>query len=708
MSTVANIDDQLERWLADDIPPKLHLTPLADEVAKEVINHLKKEADRYWYIDPHRSLEFARRIVAIGQARDDSQQRALGFMAMGDALRFLGRMQEAWQMLTLSGNIFQAAGDEVGWARTRIGHLYLAVKLNYVTEGLADGDRAQTIFNHCNEQELLVRLYMALASLYTNLGEEHRALELFRSTLTIAERLGKAGEQYLGNLYMNTGVVHEVLGEFSEALTWYQLALTICRVRNETRTIALLELNIAYIAQAQGHYRRSLDLLHGVLEQRIEHLPMDYLAVKREMTECYLQLNRYSDARHLAQEVVAGYRRYGAVYETARSLLHLATAEAESGNYPAAQIALEEAEQIFAALGATSWVAITRLKHGRIALRQSDAITAFQEAITSAASFDSDGQQVNYATATLIKGQALFALHDLSAAIEAGITALHIAQHYQVPSLRYTAHLLLGQIAEAQHETRRAIRRYQAAAATIERMQRGLTITLRPGFLEDKGEASRALIALYFQNGQAEDAFETLERAKSQVLLGYLANRESLHWTTDGTRSQILIEELTRLRAEHQWYYQLAQAPPRSRNRPNAVSQEQALVEVSVRERRMRTITEQLYIHSNNNQQVNRIPVTSLSDIQHALNEDTLLIEFYNDGTHLWAFVLNQQVIELHHLPITIDKLNQLLVQLQSNIATALKVDSQTVATRSLTQLAQRILRRLYGVLLEPLMLHRY
>jgi len=702
------IEGWIDEFVGDTLPTWALFTPLPREIATSVIERLKQEADRYWYIDPRRSLELADRIVTIAEQRCDARQTALGLMARGDALRFLGRMQDAWQTLTLAGNIFQTAGDEVGWARTRIGHLYLAAKLNYIAEALADSDRAEAIFNHYHEHELLVRLNMALGFVYSILGDEHQALDLFRSMLTIAEKLGQAGQQHLGVIYMNIGVVHEVLGDFSQALACYERALSICLARNETRTIALLELNIAYIAQAQGQYHHPLDLLHGILERNIEQFPMEYLAVKRDMTECYLQLNRYSDARHLAREVVSGYRRYSAVYETARSLLHLATAEAESSNYPSAQTALEEAYEIFASLGAISWLAITRLKRGRIALKQGDAIAAFQEAVAAAASFDSDGQQVNYAMATLMKGQALFALNDLNAAVDSGIDALHIAHNYKVPSLRYTAHLLLGQIAEAQYKVTRAMRRYQAAAMTIERLQRGLTITLRPGFLEDKGEASRALMSLYFRNGQAENAFETLERAKSQVLLGYLANRENLRWTAGGARSQTLIEELTRLRGEHQWFYQLAQAPPRSSNHPNAISPEQALAEVAVRERRMRSITEQLYIQSNNNQEANRVPITSLSDVQNALNEDTLLIEFYNDGSHLWAFVLHQQGLELHCLPITIDVLNPLLAQLQSNVAAGLKVESQTLAARNLTQLAQRILRRLYGFLLEPLMLHLY
>ena len=212
------IEGWIEEFIGDTIPTWALFTPLPDELAARVIERLKQEADRYWYIDPRHSLEFADRIVTIAEQRCDASQTALGLMARGDALRFLGRMADAWQTLTLAGNIFQIAGDEVGWARTRIGHLYLAVKLNYVAEALADADYAQAILSRCDEPELLVRLHMALATVYTNLGEERKALELFRSTLRIAENLGKAGEQYLGNLRPSVPV--ETFATMMDAPAW--------------------------------------------------------------------------------------------------------------------------------------------------------------------------------------------------------------------------------------------------------------------------------------------------------------------------------------------------------------------------------------------------------------------------------------------------------------------------------------------------------
>ena len=699
------IQGLVEQFLSEHLPPALLSTPLPDETATVVVERLKQEADRYWSIDPNYSLKYADRIIAIGQARSDKIQVALGLMARGDALKFLGKLQEAWEMLEQSGNIYRASGDEVGWARTRIGRAYLAAKLNYVADAFADADRARLIFIRYGEHEKLLRLNLNLATLYVSLGEEHQALPLYQSALTIAKTLGEAGEQYLGLLNMNIGLAYSDLGHFSQALDSYERARIIYTARNEVRNIVINEYNIAFIAQIQGRHRDALKLLYGILERGIEQFPFEYRAVKRDMTVCYLYLNRYLDARDLAKQVIADYRGFGAAHELARSLLHLATAEAALANLDAAQDAVNEAESIFRSLGATSGVATTYLQRGQIKLKQGYAAAAYQEAITAANCFESIGRQVDYATAMLLQGQALFALKD-SRAAEAGASALQFGQRYNIPLLRFTAHLLLGQIAELTDKTRRAIRHYQASISTIERVQRGLTITLQPGFLEDKGEASRALIALYLRTDKAGNAFEAVERAKSQVLLGYVANGQGMRWATDDTRSQVLIDELNRLRTEHQWYYRLAHDRTGKDDRPGTISPDQALNEVTERERRMRAITEQLYIE--NGQQSNRIPAISLGDVQRRLKESELLIEFYNDRTQLWAFVLDGQTISIHCLPMTTETLSHLLTQLQTNLTAALRLDPQAMVSRNLTQLAKKILQRTYEMLLRPLMLDRY
>jgi CHAT domain-containing protein len=207
--------------------------------------------------------------------------------------------------------------------------------------------------------------------------------------------------------------------------------------------------------------------------------------------------------------------------------------------------------------------------------------------------------------------------------------------------------------------------------------------------------------------GQVENAFETVENSKSQVLLGYLLNREQLRWAQHNAQTRSLINELNQLRDEHQWFYRLAHELPKSDERPSSISPEQALVEVATRERRMRSITEKLYLRSGNEYQTNRVPKTSLADIQRTLKEDTLLIEFYSDGVDMWAFVLDHRTIDVLRLPSAIGILNPLLSQLQTNVSAALSLGLEVPSSINLTSLAKRILQRLYSLLVTPLSLNQ-
>jgi CHAT domain-containing protein len=693
--------EALTRQLEDPAAPPALAHSLDACEATGLVDHLKAEADRHWWINPNRSLELADLIMRIGRARGDVCQVALGTMARGDALKLLGRTEEAWDTLGSAGDLFQECGDEVGWARTRIGRLGICVDLNRVAEALNDARRARDILTERGIAEKRLILDLNTAVVHNQLGDQRQALSLYQLALETAEALGEGGQKWLGPLYTNIGNVHFLLGDFRQAAAYHERAYTRFGERGETINLATAELNLARIAIAQGRYRRALSLLHHAHALMLaEEMPVEAAHVKRHMVECYIQLNRYAEARDLARETCADFHSFDAAYEEAQALLQLAAAEAELADFPAAHAALDAAEPIFASLGAATWVATTRLRRGRIALSQGDSATARQEAIAAAACFEAERQQVDFATAVQLLGQARLAEHDHAGATEAGATALLVARRSNVPALRYTAHLLLGRAAEAQGALAQATRRYRAAAATVERVQRGLTITLRPGFLEDKGEALQALLAIELRSGAPARAFEALERAKSQALLNYLANREQLRWAADDPRSQALIDELERLREEHEWFYRLAHEQA---DAAAPIAPEQAQAELAARERRMRAITEQLYLHSGERSAAAQVSAPSLEDVRRSLSDDTLMIEFYNDGAGLWAFCVDARGIHVERLPARVEAIDQLLAQLRLNLGAALKAGPHAPATRGLAALARRLLQRLYADLLGPL-----
>jgi len=693
----------VEQCLAESLSPQALLVPLPDAKSSEIIERLKQEADQHWDIDPRRSLEFAGRIIAIGKARGDKQQIALGMMSRGDALKFLGDTSEAWETLDQAGEMFLAAGDEVGWGRTRIGRLHLGIMLNCVDETLEEAECARQIFIRHGETEKLMRITFQTAYVYNYLGDQPKTLELYQSALAMAESLGEAGDSFIGKITLNMGVAYENLGDLIRAQECYKQAYGRFVVRGENLLLAIAETSLASLAQTQGHYCQALELLNQSLEHVANTTELEAAKTKWHILDCYLNLHKHDEARQIASEIVAVFRQANDLFELSRSLLQLATAEAESGNFSAALRALDEAEAIFLSEGAQVWTAITWLKRGQIMLCQGDPQAAYQNAFKAAASFDCSSQKINFASAILLQGQSSFALGDHQAAHNAGDSTLRIAQRYAIPSLRYSAHLLLGTVADRLKELRRAERHYRAAVATSERVQRYLTITLRPGFLEVEGEAWRRLIGLHLSAGQFDKAFETLERAKSQVLLSYLVNRESLHWAQDDPHSRVLIDELEYLRGEHQWYYRLAHELPIDLNKPPSSKPEQYLVEVKNRERRMRAITEQLYLRGGENRSENPAPNPTLKDIQVTLDKNTLLIEFYDDGNQLWAFIVDEERIQANCLQMKSEMAQQLQTQLRANISVALNPNLQSQAAHNLTRHAQLILQRLYASLIKPL-----
>lgn len=697
----------VEHYWGLEVPSDAFSTPLSDDISSSVVTRLKQEADRHSGIDPHRSLEFAERIIKIGQARGDTGQTALGWMARGDALKFIGQTAEAWDALDKAGDMFRQAGDEVGWARTSIGRLYLSTMLNCIPEALQEAGKAYEIFIRNNEREKLLRLEIQTAYVYNHIGNQLEALKRYQSAMEIAEELGESGMRFSGILLTNLGSTVQGLGDFSQAQNYYERAQAFFTSEGEFLHLATVEANLGFLAQIQGNYRKALQLLSSSIERAAGHSDLETTKIRWHMLECYLGLNRRIEARELAHQIAADNRQLKDAFELAITLVQLAAIDAESGNFDAAQNELDEAETLFITLDADTWLAKSWLWRGTIALKQGDALLALKMANKAGAIFESAEQQVNFAAAELLKGQANLALYEFPAAADGGRAALEVARRDNVASIRFRAHLLLGQIFEKQNQSSRALRHFQAAAATTERVQRGLTITLSPGFLEDKADAWRALIRLHLENGEIGKAFEILERSKSHVMFGYLANREHLLWAKNDVYARDLLSELDRLRAEHQWFYKLAHETDHSSDHSIQVELHQALVEVKSRERQMRSITERLYLLSAEGWSTNPALTPSLAKIQAAIDEDTMMVEFYNDGQAVWAFTLVRGSIEVHQLPLKLEDLNRLLAQFQLNRGTALKFGPQDPALVNLTQHADRILRKLYRLLIEPWEHHR-
>jgi hypothetical protein len=63
----------------------------------------------------------------------------------------------------------------MGWARTRIGRLFLGGRLNHVAVTLADAELARGIFIAHVQPELRLRVDLNSALVFSSNGDQHRA-----------------------------------------------------------------------------------------------------------------------------------------------------------------------------------------------------------------------------------------------------------------------------------------------------------------------------------------------------------------------------------------------------------------------------------------------------------------------------------------------------------------------------------------------------
>jgi CHAT domain-containing protein len=671
----------------------LHATA---ENADELVKRLKAEVDRHWWIDAQISIRYADAIIRVGQALTDNRIVALGLMAKGDSLRIAGQIRAAWDLLNEAGVLFRAVGNEVGWARTRIGRLPIAVELDYGEQALQEAERAADIFRAHGERDLLMRLEINRVVPYDLLGQHKAALDAGLRAKNLAVQLGDSARRFLGYIYTNLGYSYTFLGNLGAAVEQHAAALELYRQNGEKSGIALAEMNIAYIDQIQGRYQEALRRLYWVEEQFADIMPIEYARTRNVIAQCFLSLNRWKEARTMAGETVTRCADLGILHDEARALCQLATAEARLGNPEAALKALERAHTIFHDLDATSWLGMVHLQQSQIALDMRRPELAAEEAQKAISHFEQHNRHINAAEARLAYGQALHDQRQYAQAAQMVDAVLHDDSAF-VQTLHYQGHLLLGRIFQGQGERDKARMHYQSAVDRLDQIQRTLMMTLRHDYMQDKIEPTHELIRMALEDGQAAAALRTLERAKAQTLLGYLANRESLYWSVETPEDEALLKTLQTLRHEHHMYYRMAHEQ-QDKPLPH-LTPEQLATEIATREGQIQRIIEQLYLHSPTMQHTMLLP--DLEQIQAALPCGSAMIEYWNDGEALYAFVLTAQNVTVERLPMLLDDLNRLIDQHRFHIDAALKLGA--AGAGRMTPIYEKMMRKFEKGLLAPL-----
>jgi hypothetical protein len=681
-----------------------------DEVG-ELVETLKLQADLNWANDPKISLQLADTIIGVGYLREEDRHTALGLMARGDATWMRGNLRHGWQTLRQAGLVFRKAQDRVGWGRTRIGLLMAASaksRMNYLE---LQRRTARQIFERNQEVERMIRLDINTTCLYLQRGWYEKALALARRTLDWAEKASEFYPYWACRLYTFIGYIYTEVGDLHQALAYHQRAKEQAISLNSTVDWMLAEINIAYLNWIRARYQEAMTGLETVLRAASQDYESEHRSACRILVKCYLSLNRNQDARELALQITqrSADQASFAVDEIERgyTLNDLAMAEANLGEMEAAYRTLEEADAIFRYADAQNWRFHSRLRHGQIAFLLGDVDVSHEDARTAALYFEQNGEAANSAAAQLLLAQVAIKVSDLPEATRIGQGVLKTATELQLPWLLYSSYLMLAQVAESQSHPDVALEYYDRAAETVEAMQRDLTINLRPDFMQSREDAFHGLVRLWLRERADAQAFAALERYKSQFMLSQIANREQLRWRTDDPVSRQLVTELERLRQDQHAYYQLAYGyASRDGREINPEARARAKTSLKKVEAAMRKLTDQLYGRAGGRER-HSISAPTLAAIQARLDPQDVLIAFYGDAHHFYAFVVDSSSIRSVRLPMSPGVHHEYLDRLQDDIeittSLARQMGMDAPAIASMTTITREKLQELYQGLLAPL-----
>lgn len=675
---------------------------LSENEHQAFAEYLKTQVETHWGGDTDLALQYAEAMITIGQLWENTGIIALGTMARGDTLRLRGQSQDAWDNLEQAAELFEEAGDSIGAARTWIGRLALSPSLQRIDTAIQQAKLARQKLADAQEILYILRLDINLAYLYLIQGNLHEALDIILPAIDLAQASGEQYESQCCHLYANAGYAYTHLTQFDKAEAYYLKARTLYIQMDAPSNSAMTDLNRARLAEYRSDYAQALKLRMQAAELlKANNQSRYFIVAQYEIMRSFFQTNRLEDA-YASGQLLLHQPQITEMSETHAHVLTLfALVQANQQSFANLDSLLIEAEALYEQLGATNYIGILYLYRAQALILQSEYELATPLA-ERAATILKDTDLLNYGQCIVLLSQIAMVHKHFDSAREHALEGLQLAKEFNLALLRYQAYLQLGKIHKALNEQNRAVRYFQSANATINRVQQRLTMPLRSDFMRDKDEAFRELMDIYINNNQADLAFELLERHKSRVFWAYLVQGNNLSWALDSVENQDLFEKLQTLRSQHHYYYQQLHQPFGEQKTLSPERESELKNMIRDYEQQIRAITDRLYLQSHNHQSsAFRLP--TLKDIQAEIPQNTLLIEYFDDGTCLWVFAVSRDSVVLHELDTSVADVNRLLQQWQLNIGSVLKVGVNASLSRPLTKIGQRILDNLYQALLAPL-----
>jgi tetratricopeptide (TPR) repeat protein len=518
---------------------------------------LKDEAQAQETQDLELSKVLANQLLELAHWTAAPRHYGLAWLALGNLRLRPGRHREAIAYFDDAGAMFQASGDEVGWARTRISYLWSASQIGLTEQALDQAEQARTVFQRYHEDRRAGDLEIAIALALKSIGRFSEALDAFERALLVYQPGDpELAAHHRAVVLVNKAAVLAMVGDFPGAASCEREARSIFAEQGESLRVAWIDNDLAAAQAHLGQYSSALHHYYQALEHYQRHPTLrnwEALATSN-LAECLLQLNRASEALRLAEQAVSIYRTLDETPSFADALVRLARSQAACGKVSAALETLKEAYERLQSIGATAscgLVLLTQAESFLLLGQTHKALTTIEEARSI---FQDSGMKAWLTEANLLTGRIYKAFGDFSRAEMLARQACEEARQAELPWLEFGAEVLLGQLARRQEDIAQAEQHYQKALRLLEGLMTWLVRDQRSDFLTGKEAIFNALISFALLRSDSNAALDLLERLRSQVLREHLTRSSEIRLRATNPDEARFLEELQQLRQELQKY----------------------------------------------------------------------------------------------------------------------------------------------------------
>lgn len=670
---------------------------------------LKQRALFYLRREGPKALAIADLIFNIGEWSNNPNIRALGLQTKATTLTISQReFETALRLYEESEAIYKESGADLEIALGQVSRVWALACLQRYEEAFATAAWTEKVLSQNNAYRALAALNNNLAAIYGRRGQDEEALERIERVEKVYALFGEEGQRRLPLALANRAIVLRNLGRFEESLAANEKSLQMATEFHQTANVARAEQNLGMTYFLIGRFNKAHALLEKARDTFISDQRYgDAVIVDLFISDGLLSLGRFEEALAKSREIREKFQLAGTQFELAQAILNEATALTGLEAYVESIAALKQARRIFVEEENEAWQIYTDLEVASVLYRRQKYSQSEKLAAFCALKLSDLNLLVKKALALVLAARSALAQHHYLDAQDYIAKAQEIAHSMDVPILAYQTQYLTGQLAATQGDRMRALSAYDAAIRELERLQGQIMVEFRSDFLADKNEVYTYAVDLCLDAGNPEIALSYAERAKSRALLAMLAHHVNLRIEARSPADQELVDRILHLRELRDRLYrrwETGETPGSTANREEEqksgqVERNEARQMILKTEDNIRDLWHRLLVRNNAYAQDASLWQVQSTLNQSALDEETLLVEFFDLPDGMVVFLISTKEVKAHRLPVSYAVISRLQFLLHHNFNTVQKAP-QYVPKYIFK--AQTILNQLYNHLAAP------